>query len=107
MVPNTLLNIQLTSVTLRPKVGTTRLNEIRGGPDALLNWLETQLGLIGPEVPKATRVTDLATALAGAAESVFAQSHAVEFTEGPRKHLDGIFAPRKGTTRGLWGRRRT
>lgn len=78
MVPDTLLNIQLTSATLRPKVGATRLNEVRGGPEVLLTWLETQLGLIQPEVPKATRVTDLAAALDGVPDAVFAQSLATD-----------------------------
>lgn len=78
MMPNTLLNIQLTSVPLRPKVGTTRLNEVRGGPEVLLTWLETQLGLIQPEVPKATRVTDLAAALDKVPDAVFAASLATD-----------------------------
>jgi len=72
MVPATVLNIRLTSVLLKPKVGTTRLNELHGGPEALLNWLERQLGLIGPEVPRANRITDLANTLDGVADAVFA-----------------------------------
>ena len=78
MVPNTVLTIGLTPVVFRPKVGTTRLNEVHGGPDALLNWLETQLGLIGPVVPKASRVTELASWLDRAGDAVFTQSLATD-----------------------------
>ncbi len=59
MDSETLLNIRLASVALRPKVGTTRLHEIHGGPEALLCWLETQLGCIEPAIPWVNRVTDL------------------------------------------------
>jgi hypothetical protein len=74
VVSDSVLRIRLTRVVLNPKVGTTRLNEVRGGPDALLNWLETQLGLIEPVIPKANRVTELASWLDGAGDAVFTQS---------------------------------
>ena len=78
MVPDTVLNIRLTSVVLKPKVGTTRLNEFHGGTEVLLNWLETKLGLLGPGIPKANRVTDLANSLDGIADGVFSQSLATD-----------------------------
>lgn len=78
MVPSNVLKIRLTSVVLKPKVGTTRLNEVHGGPEALLNWLETQLGLTGPQVPKANRVTELASWLDGAGNAVFTGSLATD-----------------------------
>ena len=77
-MPTTVLTIRLTRVALKPKVGTIRLNEVHGGPDALLNWLETQLGLLGPVVPKANRVTELASWLDAAGDAVFIQSLATD-----------------------------
>ena len=47
-------------------------------PRALLNWLETQLGLTSPEVPKANRITELLNSLDGVADAVFAKSLATD-----------------------------
>lgn len=40
----TKLRIRRTQVPLRPRVGERSVNELAGGPQALLAWLETQLG---------------------------------------------------------------
>jgi len=46
----------------------------RGGPDVLLRWLETQLGLAAPEEPAFRRVAELATALEASPGASFAES---------------------------------
>ena len=42
--------------------GDIVVNEFRGGPETLLRWLETQLGLAGPSIPPSSRVTEYAEA---------------------------------------------
>lgn len=59
----TLLIIRLTPGPLRPKLGVSTLNELRGGPETLLRWLETQLGLPSVENHRASCVTEYASAL--------------------------------------------
>ena len=78
MIPETVLTTRRAPVVLKPKVGMTRLNEVRGGPDVLLHWLETQLGLTGRAVPRANRVTELAGWLDGAENAVFGKSLATD-----------------------------
>ncbi len=40
----------------RPPEGVTEVNVVRGGPDQLLEWLETQCGLNGPRVNHTDRI---------------------------------------------------
>lgn len=59
----TRLLIRLTPGTLRPRIGVCAINELRGGPETLLRWLETQLGLPTVENHRANCVTEYASAL--------------------------------------------
>ncbi|MGO8748050.1 MAG: hypothetical protein ACLQNE_18915 [Thermoguttaceae bacterium] len=63
MTSDARLVIRLTPGPLRPRVGDARINEVRGGPETLLRWLETQLGLPSPPIHIANRITEYATAL--------------------------------------------
>lgn len=63
MFPATTLHIRLTRETPRPGTGALSVNEFRGGPDTLLGWMETQLGLACPNTHKANRITEYANAL--------------------------------------------
>ena len=62
MNPATQLIIRLTPGPLRPPLGVTTINELRGGPETLLSWLETRLGLPAPDTHRASYVTEYATA---------------------------------------------
>jgi hypothetical protein len=73
-IPPTTLRIGLAALSASDKVGTFRLNQITGGPDALLHWLEQQLGLIAPPVPRTSRVTELASRLDQSGDLCFAPS---------------------------------
>lgn len=55
------LTIRLTRGVLRPRVGDVFVNEFHGGPETLLSWLETQLGLPSAVVPRASRVSEYGT----------------------------------------------
>ncbi|MEX1028041.1 MAG: PD-(D/E)XK nuclease family protein [Candidatus Paceibacterota bacterium] len=63
MIPECQLFIRRVLGSLRSRVGDIRLNELRGGPETLLQWLETQLGLPIPDAPVASRIAEYATAL--------------------------------------------
>ena len=58
MIRDTILTIRLTREVLKPRVGDTSVYEFRGGPETLLGWLETQLGLAVGAIPKANRITE-------------------------------------------------
>jgi len=53
-------------------------NRVVGGPDALLLWLETQLGLLAEPPTWSGRITEYAALLEGALGAVFARSLAVD-----------------------------
>lgn len=72
----TRLIIRLTPGPLRPKLGVSTLNELRGGPETLLRWLETQLGLPSVENHRASCVTEYASALDSMTDSVISKSMA-------------------------------
>lgn len=76
MIQPTRLLIRLTPGPLRPKLGVSTLNEIRGGPETLLRWLETQLGLPTVENHRASCVTEYASALDSITDSVISKSMA-------------------------------
>ncbi len=50
------------------------VNDFRGGPETLLHWLETQLGLPSPPIHKAVRITEYAAALDRNRDSVITAS---------------------------------
>ncbi len=68
------LHIRLTPGPIRPTVGRAMINELQGGPETLLGWLEVQLGLPVAEAHRASHVTEYATALDGVAGSVITRS---------------------------------
>lgn len=76
MIQPTRLLIRLTPGPLRPKLGVSTLNELRGGPETLLRWLETQLGLPSVENHRASCVTEYASALDSITDSVISKSMA-------------------------------
>ncbi len=63
MPPPTKLFIRLTRGTLRPQWGHDYDNEFHGGPETLLAWLETQLGLPPTACHHADRITEYANVL--------------------------------------------
>jgi len=73
-LPITQLRIRLTPGSLRPKLGVSTLNELCGGPETLLRWLETQLGLLSVENHRASCVTEYASALDSITDSVISKS---------------------------------
>jgi ATP-dependent helicase/nuclease subunit B len=76
MIQPTQLQICLTSGTLRPRSGGCTLNVLRGGPETLLRWLETQLGLPSVENHRASCVAEYAAALDSITDSVISKSMA-------------------------------
>ncbi len=68
------LHIGQTSGASRPSSSRAILNEIQGGPEVLLAWLELQLGLPIVKTHRASRVTEFAVALDAVTQSVFAKS---------------------------------
>ena len=68
------LVIRLTPGALRPQWDRGYVNEFRGGPETLLGWFETQLGLPVPAIHKAERITEYAAALDTVADSVITAS---------------------------------
>ena len=74
MIQSARLLIRLTPGSLRPQLGVSTLNELRGGPETLLRWLEAQLGLPARENHRASCVTEYATALDLITNSVISKS---------------------------------
>jgi len=76
MIKPAQLEICLTSGTLRPKLGACTLNVLRGGPETLLRWLETQLGLPAVENHRASCIAEYASALDSITDSLISKSMA-------------------------------
>lgn len=74
MLPETILHIRLTRGAARPGTGAPSMNEFHGGPETLLGWMETQLGLTCPNTHKANRVTEYANALNSVSDALFSTS---------------------------------
>ena len=74
MLKQAQLFIRLTPGVLRPQWGHGYVNEFRGGPETLLRWLETQLGLPVPAIHNADRITEYAAALDTVVDSVITAS---------------------------------
>ena len=70
------LSIRLTPGRLRARCGVSTLNELRGGPETLLWWLETQLGLPCVENHRASCVSEYAAALDTISDAVISKSMA-------------------------------
>ena len=78
MIPHATLHIRLAAGQIQPKQGSIAANVFTGGPNTLLNWLESQLGLQPPNIRVAERITQYATALESVKESVISESMAVD-----------------------------
>lgn len=74
MITEAQLTIRLTPGTALPEWRRGSVNDIRGGPETLLAWLETQLGLPAPPIHKADRITEYAAALDTVSDSVITAS---------------------------------
>jgi len=74
MSDKTILEIQLSRV--HPSIGPEEKswNVHRGGPEVLLRWLETQLGLLFEPVAHSSRVTQYAVALDPVGDACFSES---------------------------------
>ncbi len=71
---HTQLLIRLTPGKGSPDFNRCQLNRVVGGPETLLEWLEKQLGLGAPVVPRADRITEYASLLEKTAAETFASS---------------------------------
>ena len=78
MIPHATLHIRLAAGQIQPKQGSIAANVFTGGPNTLLNWLESQLGLQPQNIRIAERITQYATALESVKESVISESMAVD-----------------------------
>ena len=74
MITAAQLAIRLTPEAISPNWSRVGVNEIHGGPETLLRWLETQLGLPVPAIHKADRITEYAAALDTVTDSVITSS---------------------------------
>jgi len=76
MLTSTLLNISIRNGPGQGAFGPGEAvwNEHRGGPDSLLRWLETQLGLLSQTAPLSSRILEFAGLLDGHNEATFAKS---------------------------------
>jgi len=74
MITAAQLTIRLTPGAISPNWRRGCVNEIRGGPETLLSWLETQLGLPVPAMHKADRITEYAAALDTVSDSAITAS---------------------------------
>ncbi|MBT5124963.1 MAG: DUF2800 domain-containing protein [Planctomycetaceae bacterium] len=78
MISPATLHIRLTPGQLPPAEGSTAVNQFVGGPETLLAWLETQLGLQVAEVSTADRITQYAGLLDAVTDSVVSDSMEVD-----------------------------
>ena len=74
MLTQTQLTIRRTPGCISPLWQETSLNELYGGPETLIRWLETQLGLPVPSTNIADRITEYASALDSVTNSVISAS---------------------------------
>ena len=74
MLEQAQLVIRLTPSALKPRAGQATVNCLSGGPETLLRWLETQLGLPVPVIHNASRITEYAAALDTVSESTIGAS---------------------------------
>jgi len=69
MIESTTLHIRLASGVITPRPGQAAVNELSGGPETLLHWLEVQIGLPLSDIHHASRVTEYAAALDAVTDS--------------------------------------
>lgn len=74
MMLNSTLRIRLPPGRSSARVGSSSQNQHSGGPEVLLTWLETQLGLCRVAAPKAHRITEYAGALETVPNAIFSRS---------------------------------
>ncbi len=74
MFPESTLHIRLTREIPSPRTDVPSVNEFCGGPETLLGWMETQLGLACPGTHKSNRVTEYANALDAVSDALFSAS---------------------------------
>ena len=74
MITEALLTIRLTPGVISPEWRRGCVNEFCGGPETLLQWLETQLGLPVPAIHRADRITEYAASLDSVTDSVISAS---------------------------------
>lgn len=68
------LTIRLSPGGVRPHWRRSCLNDYCGGPETLLEWIETQLGLPMARIHQASRVSEFAAAVDAANHPLFAES---------------------------------
>lgn len=78
MLAPCVLTIGLTTGRFRSHLTESTINQQRGGPETLLRWLETQLGLPTPERHRASLITEYAAALDAVHPSSIARSVATD-----------------------------
>ncbi len=78
MIPESILHIRLARQPAGLGTVTPLVNEFCGGPETLLGWMETQLGLACPNTHKASRVTEFANALDAVPDAAFKGSMATD-----------------------------
>lgn len=78
MIETIQLEIRLTRQPTGHQEGDSSIGEIRGGPEILLHWLETQLGLPITHDHRALRISEFAAALDSAGDSVISASFKVD-----------------------------
>ncbi|HBJ37489.1 MAG TPA: hypothetical protein DDZ51_22590 [Planctomycetaceae bacterium] len=78
MFLDAVIHIRLTPGALRPALGKGTVNEVRGGPESLLRWLELQLGLPTVDAHRASHVTEYAAALETVEDLGFSKSFQID-----------------------------
>jgi hypothetical protein len=78
MIQDTTLRIRLIPGSIKPPPEFSAINELTGGPETLLRWLETQLGLPIRPFHEADRITEYANALDQVSDGVISASLAVD-----------------------------
>lgn len=74
MIETIQLKIRLTRQPMLRQERYSSVGEIKGGPEVLLRWLETQLGLPSVNEHRAMRISEYAAALDSASDSVISAS---------------------------------
>src|SRR6185369_10149785 len=74
MAEVTQLRLRLAGGAAQPAPGRPSLDEHDGGPEVLLRWLETQLGLLSEPVPLSHRVSEYAAILERVPDACYSRS---------------------------------
>ena len=72
------IEVQLASYSSKPLPGEKFYNKIRGGAEVLLQWLETQLGLLEETASLSSRITQYAAALQQLPDASYANSFKID-----------------------------